>query len=148
MKQKQDPVTVLNDLTQAKLATTSFECGEDDHHFLRVVLALQLANFSLQELRCNLATYESLNRIATIGFIEPMNLLDASVIINGVDMLKPTMLDKGAELLEYLQRKNKIAIKWNEIVTPIKTSLMREVEAKQSRGIDIITPNSNLKIIK
>lgn len=141
--QQQNPTQLLDNMLAEKLLNTKFECTEEVRaHIQKLQYQLQKGNISLEQLCPNKTTFDHL---VALPLDSELSLLDASYFLNCTARLIPSVIGLNVnEYQELLEANNTAVIAWNEIVMPIKTSSMREIEAKFSRKI--IMPNNNLKL--
>jgi hypothetical protein len=143
-QQEQNPMQLIDELLRKKLDETIFACDDTATQFLKEYAPKILNSHSIASIRCDLDNYRRLVQFAN-GEITELSLFDASRLINGFDQVPVNKL--GVDLNEYLRLlecKDTIAVQWNEIVSPIKKAIEREIRAKIERKI--ITPaNANIR---
>ena len=141
----QTPTEMLDNMLANKLLNTPFKCTlEARKHISIIQLWLSMGAISLDQLCPNKATFDHLY---DLGQYDELSLLDASYFLNCAGKLIPSTIGMNIpEYKQFLANNDKAVVEWNEIVMPIKTSSMREIEAKLTRKI--INPYQNMKIIK
>lgn len=148
-----NPAKLVDDLLRQKLDAQIFVCNDQSAAFLKEQARNVLNFHSIASIRCDLDNYKTLCKFAN-GEVSELSLFDSSRLINGFDQLTPDKL--GIDHNDYcrlLEIKDETAVQWNEIVTPIKKAVEREVRAKIDRKIIApqnakIRPSTNLKIQK
>lgn len=143
MNREANPIQLINSLIEKKLNENVFECTPETSNFLNENIGYVINNFSLKTMAISVKTYESM-----IDKLDKRDakftLMEASVIINGVERSTPAMMLKDPRLLvEVFQNCNAAAKEWNKIVEPIKRSCEREINAKIERKI--IKPNNGIR---
>jgi hypothetical protein len=130
----QDPTVLFNQLIAEKLVSTSFAISPE--HRVHIATIQERINcISFSDLGKDLEGYKRLVGLALEGDI---NLLDASFFINGLDRLSPKQLEMSVDYyIQLLEVNSVVAECWNAQVMPIKTSVMREIQAKAQRNIII-----------
>lgn len=135
--QQQDPEQALNILMAEKLSTTLFETTPEEREHL-AWLQRQRKFLSIIELSGQIENYKKLVSLSTE---DPMTLLEASFFLNGCNRLRPNDLGMNdEEYISLIERNDQVVIKWNNIVTPMKTAGMKEVMTKLTRNIIMPEP--------
>lgn len=144
-EQPLDPTKVFEDMLAVRLCNTKFEItAEQRAHIASIQDPEILVKFSVLEMSGDIENYE---RLLTLDATEDLTLMDASFFLNAANRLSPADMGKTlSEYVTFLKANDEIVLAWNTIVTPLKTSVMREVRAKLDRKI--IAPKQNFKIHK
>jgi hypothetical protein len=130
----QDPTVLFNQMIADKLASTMFAISPE-HRVHIATIQEALSCFSFSDLGKDLEGYKKLTSLPLDG---ELNLLDASFFINGIDRLSPKQLDMSVDYyIQLLEVNSHVAECWNAQVMPIKTAIMREIQAKAQRNIII-----------
>lgn len=140
-----DPTKVFEDMLGERLCKTKFEITPEQRaHIAKIQDPEILKMFSVLEMSGDIDNYQ---RLLNLNPAEDLTLMDASFFLNAANRLSPADMGKTlSEYVDFLKANDEIVLAWNTIVTPLKTSVMRETRAKLDRKI--ITPKNNLKIHK
>jgi hypothetical protein len=142
-KKQQDPTVLFNQMIAEKLAATIFAISKEHRVHIATIQEAVIC-FSYSELGKDLEGYKRLTSLPLEGEI---NLLDASFFINGIDRVSPKQLDMSVDYyIQLLEVNSQVAECWNAQVMPIKTAIMREIQAKAQRNIIIPTKGKIHKI--
>lgn len=132
----ENPEQVFNRLLGERLASTIFEVSDDGkEHLLHLQSSAILELLSITDLSGDLSTYK---RLVGLEFCAPISLMDASFFLNAASKLSPLSLGLTVQgYVKFIEINDEVVKEWNAIVMPMKTSAMREVQAKMSRQIAI-----------
>lgn len=107
---------------------------------VRFYFPVVLTNFSMAQLQCDLATYESL--VAATD-TDDYNLYNLSFVLNAIAGLRPKELDLNPfDYTMLLKDTQKMSDVWNGMVKPIRTKLMNKLQTQQA-----LQGKSNGKIV-
>lgn len=142
----QDPTKLIDQMLRTFLEDTpvsgQFTDEEIDH--MRKVAELVMPNAGVYALQCDNANYKSLLDFLMGG--QNANLYDFSALINGYDRSSPKELGlTPVGYYEMLERNKAVADKWNAIVLPAKTDIMKQVREANENRIEIIPATSGLR---
>lgn len=142
--QSQDPTTLYNQVLAERLSKTIFDIDNEQRKYIAYIQSFKHC-LSYNDLAGNEVGYKRLIELPSNGEI---NLLDSSFFLNGIDRLSPAIMGISIKEYETIIHKNaELAKLWNKAVIPIKTAVMREVQAKLQRNI-IIPPSNKLHVNK
>lgn len=142
----QDPTKVIDQMLRTFLEDTPVSAHFTDEQIahMRKVAELVMPNAGVYALQCDNANYKSLLDFLMGG--QNANLYDFSALINGYDHSSPKELGLSPVAYYELLMVNKdVADKWNEVVIPAKTDIMRQVREANEKRIEIIPATSGLR---
>jgi hypothetical protein len=141
---QQDPSKEFEKLLREKLEAIDFNFGDDSPR--QELLSLVLNHHSLSSLNCDFENYKKLQE-AFLDTNKSISVYLVAFVLNGIEKLSPQQTglfpERYLSLCQYVHDKG---IEWNEIVKPIKTSIMRKIESDANLGGRIIKPKAGLKV--